>query len=175
MVRAAGAMCDATQVKFGFEQRWNASVDDVIEVYLDESFWTSLADLSTTTPPTVLDISRSGDRAVVRLHWVLSVDLPKEAARFIDPDDVAWVEETRWNLTDRAAEVTFQPDQAAGLLRASAAARLQPVGDDAVRTIKGELKVRIPLLGHKVEPAIVDGVGDHLEEEAGAVAARLDA
>ena len=35
--------------------------------------------------------------------------------------------------------------------------------------------MRIPLLGHKVEPAIVDGVGDHLEEEAGAVAARLDA
>lgn len=174
MVRVAPLMCDATQVKFGFEQRWTATVDDVVEVYLDESFWTGLADLSTTTPPTVLDITRTGDRAVVRLHWVLSVDLPKEAARFIDPDDVAWVEETRWNLSDRSAEVSFQPDQAAGLLRASAEAQLQPEGDDAVRTIKGELKVRIPLLGHKVEPVIVEGVGDHLDEEAGAVAARLE-
>jgi hypothetical protein len=168
-------MWDATQVKFGFEQRWTAAVDDVIEVYLDETFWTSLADLSTTSPPEVLGIDRTGDRAVVRLHWVLSVDLPKEAARFIDPDDVAWIEETRWDLAARTAQVSFQPDQAAGLLRASAEAALRPQGDDAVRTISGELKVRIPLLGHKVEPVIVEGVGDHLEEEAGAVAARLDA
>jgi hypothetical protein len=174
MVRAAATMCDATQVKFGFEQRWAASVDDVVEVYLDESFWTALSDLSTTSPPEVLGIERKGDRAVVRLHWVLTVDLPKEAARFIDPDDVAWVEETRWNLSDRTAQVSFQPDQAAGLLRASAEAALRPQGGDAVRTIDGELKVRIPLLGHKVEPVIVEGVGDHLEEEAGAVAARLE-
>lgn len=175
MVRAALRMCDATQVKFGFEQRWTAPVDDVIEVYLDETFWTALSDLSTTSPPTVLGIERSGDRAVVRLHWILSVDLPKEAARFIDPDDVAWVEETRWNLSDRSAEVHFQPDQAAGLLRASAAAKLEPDGPDAVRRITGELKVRIPLLGHKVEPVIVQGVGDHLDEEANSVAARLQA
>ena len=127
MVRAAPPMCDATQVKFGFEQRWTATVDDVVEVYLDESFWTGLADLSTTTPPTVLDITRTGDRAVVRLHWVLSVDLPKEAARFIDPDDVAWVEETRWNLSDRSArgQLPAGPGRgpAAGIGRGAAAAR----------------------------------------------------
>ena len=115
MIVAPHVVCDAGHVNFGFEQRWAATVDEVVEVYLDESFWTGLADLTTTTPPTVLDIERSGDRAVVRLHWVLSVDLPREAARFIDPDDVAWVEETRWNLSDRSAEVSFVPDQAAGL------------------------------------------------------------
>ncbi len=174
MIGALHAMWNAGRVKFGFEQRWTAPVDEVVEVYLDESFWGSLSGLSTTTPPTVLDISRTGDRAVVRLHWVLSVDLPKEAARFIDPDAVAWVEETRWDLSTRSAQVTFVPDQAAGLLRASAEARLDPRGDEAVRTVTGELKVRIPLLGHKVEPAIVDGVGEHLEEESGAVASRLD-
>ena len=104
---------------------------------------------------------------MVRLHWVLSVDLPKEAARFIDPDDVAWVEETRWNLADRSARRSrssrTRPQGCCGRRRPL---RCSPEGDDAVRTITGELKVRIPLLGHKVEPAIVDGVGDHLEEEA---------
>jgi hypothetical protein len=104
---------------------------------------------------------------------VLTVDLPREAARFIDPDDVAWVEVTEWDLSARSATVDFQPDQAAGLLRASAEAALRPDGADAVRTVSGELKVRIPLLGHKVEPVIVEGVGDHLDEEAAAVAARL--
>ncbi len=173
MSERATSMCDAGMVKFGFEQRWTAPVDDVVQVYLDESFWSGLSDLSTTSPPTVLDITRRGDRATVRLHWVLSVDLPREAARFIDPDDVAWIEETRWDLTSNSATVTFLPDQAASLLRASADAALRADGHDAVRTISGELKVRIPLLGHKVEPAIVDGVTEHLDEEASAVATRL--
>lgn len=165
-------MCDAGRVRFNFEQRWDATPDEVIEVYLDESFWAGLTDLSTTAPPTVLDIVRKGNRATVRLHWVLSVDLPAEAARFINPDDVAWVEQTDWDLAKRNAAVSFHPDQAAGLLHASATADL--TGDSTTtRTVNGELKVRIPLLGRKVEPVIVDGVKDHLAEETTSVAARL--
>ncbi len=173
MVGTAGAMCDATQVKFEYEQRWTANVDDVVDVYLDESFWTGLNDLRRTSPPTVLDIERRADSAVVRLHWVLTVDLPREAARFIDPEDVAWVEESIWDLSSLVARVSFQPDQAAGLLRASATARLEEVGPDAVRSINGDLSVRIPLLGRKVERAIVEGVVEHLGEEAEAIAAHL--
>ena len=166
-------VCDAGEVKFAFEQRWTATVDDVVDIYLDEGFWSGLSDLTTTSPPKVLGVERADGRAVVRLHWILSVDLPKEAARFIDPDDVAWTEETTWDLAASSADVAFRPDQAAGLLRASATAVLHQDGDDAVRTIRGELKVRIPLIGHKVEPVIVDGIGEHLDEEADAVAARL--
>ena len=145
----------------------------MVEGYLDEGFWTGLSDLTTTSPPKVLGVERSADAATVRLHWVLSVDLPKEAARFIDPDDVAWTEETTWDLAARSPTVSFRPDQAAGLLRASATAVLHQDGADAVRTVRGELKVRIPLVGHKVEPVIVDGIGEHLDEEAHAVATRL--
>lgn len=173
MICGRVAVCDAGAVKFAFEQRWTASVDEVVDVYLDEDFWKGLSGLTTTSPPKVIGVERSGDRAVVTLHWILSVDLPKEAARFIDPDDVAWTEETTWDLSASSAEVAFRPDQAAGLLKASATAVLTQDGDDVVRTIRGELKVRIPLIGHKVEPVIVDGIGEHLEEEAAAVAARL--
>lgn len=170
-------MWNATGVHFRFEQRWDAPPADVVEVYLDEGFWTGLEGLDKTAPPTVLDIQRSGDRATVRLHWVLSVDLPAEAARFIDPDDVAWVETTDWDLRTRVAQVSFHPDQAAGLLRASAVAELATPDASprrTLRTVHGDLKVRIPLLGRKIEPVIVDGVGEHLAEEAAAVARRLE-
>jgi hypothetical protein len=160
-------------VRFAFEQRWDVTADAVLEVYLDESFWSGLDGLSTTARPEVLGIERRGDRAEVRLHWVLSVDLPREAARFIDPDDVAWTEVTTWDLSTRRASVAFRPDQAAGLLHAGADTVLRADGDASVRSVTGELKVRIPLVGRKVEPVIVEGVGDHLAEEAAAVAARL--
>ena len=166
-------MCDAGKVRFGFEQRWTATVDEVVEVYLDPAFWAELTELSATRPPTVLGIERSGDRAVVRLRYSLSVELPREAARFIDPGDVTWVEETVWDLPRRSAEIRFLPTQAGGLLKAGATAQLHDEGAAALRRIRGELKVRIPLVGGRVERAIVEGVGEHLDAEAEAVAARL--
>ena len=166
-------MCDAGGVRFGFEQRWTATVDDVVEVYLDPAFWSELTALRATRPPEVLGIERSGDRAVVRLRYALSVDLPKEAARFIDPGDVTWVEETTWDLPARSAQVRFLPAQGGGLLRASATADMVDEDGEALRRIRGELKVRVPLVGGRVERAIVDGVGEHLDAEADAVAARL--
>ena len=47
-------------------------------------------------------------------------------------------------------------------------------GDEAVRRVTGELKVRIPLLGHRVEEAIADGIEEHLTEEADVVAEHLE-
>ncbi len=166
-------MWDAGRVRFGFEQRWEADADDVLAVYIDSDFWTSLDGLTKTSAPDVLEVKRTGDTALVRLRYVLTVELPSQATRFIDPDDVAWVEETTWQLTARTASVRFLPEQAAGLMKASASADLLADGADTTREVKGELKVRIPLVGGKVEHAIVDGIGGHLEEEADAVADRL--
>jgi hypothetical protein len=164
---------DAGRVRFGFEQRWEAAADDVLAVYIDADFWTSLSGLTKTSVPDVLEVTRTGDTALVRLRYVLSVELPSQASRFIDPDDVAWIEETTWQLKDRTASVRFLPEQAAGLLKASATADLLVDGTDTTREVKGDLRVRIPLVGGKVEHAIVDGIGGHLEEEADAVADRL--
>lgn len=166
-------MWDAGTVRFGFEQRWEAAVDDVLAVYIDPDFWSGLTGLTKTSAPEVHGVDRSGDRVVVRLRYVLCVDLPKEAARFIDPDDVAWVEETTWDLAGRTAQVRFLPEQAAALMKASATADLLSDGGETAREVRGEIKVRIPLLGGRVEHAVVDGIGGHLEEEADAVAERL--
>lgn len=161
-------------MRFGFEQRWTASVDDVVDLYTDESFWRGVEGFGRTSAPEVLEVSRNGDRARTRLRWRLAVDLPREASRFIDPNNVAWVEDTRWDMAALTASVTFDPVQASALLRASADVTVTADGDDSVRRITGELKVRIPLLGHRVEQAISDGIGEHLGEEADVVASHLE-
>jgi hypothetical protein len=166
-------VCDAGWVRFGFEQQWDAGVDEVIEIYLDEAFWSGLDALSRTGTPEVLGVARSGDRAVVRLRYSLDVELPGEAARFIDTGEVTWVEETTWDLPLRRATVRFLPAQGGGLLRASASATMEGARDSAIRRVTGELRVRIPLVGGRVERAIVDGIGEHLDAEAAAVAERL--
>ncbi len=161
-------------MRFGFEQRWTATVDDVVDLYTDESFWRTVEGFGRTSAPEVLEVTRDGDSARTRLRWRLAVELPREASRFIDPDDVAWVEDTRWDLSAHSASVHFEPVQASALLRASATVSVTAQGDEALRRITGDLNVRIPLLGHKVERAITDGIGEHLSEEAEVVATRLE-
>ncbi|HTO00114.1 MAG TPA: DUF2505 domain-containing protein, partial [Microthrixaceae bacterium] len=177
-------MWNADWVKFNFEQRFTADADRVLAVYVDRTFWDGLTGLSATSAPEVLAVETRGSVAVVRLHYRLSVELPSEAARFIDTSNVSWVQETTWNLDDRSAKVTFQPDQAARLIQASATTRLLPLDqsssaqgssvDGSVRMIDGEIKVRIPLLGSRVERAIIGGIGEHLVEEAAEIQRHLD-
>lgn len=168
-------VCDAEGMKFGFEQRWTATVDDIMATYLDETFWTGIDGFSKMAPPTLLDIERddAARTALVRLRYKLDVDLPSQASRFIDPDDVAWVQETEWDLTAVTAQVRFLPVQAAGLMRASASIDVRTDGADTVRELRGEFKVKIPLVGGRVEKAVVGDIGTNLEEEADAVAEHL--
>ncbi|MBS1839051.1 MAG: DUF2505 domain-containing protein [Actinobacteria bacterium] len=159
-------------MKFGFEQRWSAPVDDVMATYLDESFWNGIDAFTKMAPPVLLGIERDdgAGTAVVRLRYRVEADLPSQAARFIDPNDVAWVQETSWDLGARRADVRFLPVQAAGLMRAAATIEVRTDGDDTVRELRGEFKVRIPLVGAKVEKAVIGDIGTNLEEEADAVA-----
>jgi hypothetical protein len=162
------------RVKFGFEQRWTTSVEKVLDLYTSEDFWASLHGLSKFDPPEILEITTRGDTATTRLRYRLDVDLPREAARFIDPDDVSWVQMTTWNLPDATGDVVFLPDQGQALLKAEATTEVVDDGGEVVRRIRGDLRVRIPLLGRRVENAIVEGIGDYLEEEAGAAADELE-
>ena len=167
-------MCDAVTVKFGFEQRWTTTVADVVELYTSEDFWTSLDHLTKFDPPEVLEVTRHGDTVVTRLRYRLDVDLPAQASHFIDPDDVSWVQVSTWDLSAATAEVVFLPDQGAALMKATASAEVVTDKRDAVRRVRGDVNVRIPLLGRKVENVVVEGIGDYLEEEADAVATHLE-
>jgi hypothetical protein len=71
--------------------------------------------------------------------------------------------------------VQFVPAQGASLMTASANIAVVADGDEAVRRVTGELRVRIPLLGGRVERAVIDGVEEHLDEEAEVVASALEA
>lgn len=166
-------MWNADWVKFNFEQRWSADADDVMAILTDQDFWEGLSGLTTTSAPEVLGVDIRGSTTVIRLHYRLAVDLPTEAARFIDTSNVSWIQETVWNLDDRSAKVAFLPDQAGRLIGASATTRLLQSEGGSVRKISGEVKVRIPLLGSRVERAIVEGVGDHLAEETALVQNQL--
>lgn len=162
-------LCDAVWMKFTSGQNFDQPPSEVLAVLTDETFWSGVDNLTTMSTPSVVGVERAGDVVTTRLRYNLVVDLPSEAARFINTSAVSWVEVTRWRLSAATSETTFVPDQAGRLLAASVSTVLRAAGSGTLRDVSGEVRVRIPILGSKVESAIVDGVEQYLSELSEAV------
>ncbi len=101
--------------------------------------------------PKVLEHRAHATRAVLRVHYRFTADLPSAATRVIDPRKLTWVEETTYDLAARTSRSKLLPDHYPDRLTASAVARFTEAGTGTERRIEGDLKVRMPLVGGKVE------------------------
>ena len=109
----------------------------------------------------------------IRLRYKFTADLPTAALAIIDPDRLTWVEETTYDLAGLSSRVKLLPDHYASKLEASASARFVDRDDGSIRDVAGDLRVRVLLVGGQVERAIVEGLKEHLAEEAELVAKLL--
>ena len=59
----------------------------------------------------------------------------------------------------------IRPDNYDNLLQGSYEATIEPSGAGCVRTVTGKIKVKIPLLGSKVEKAIIGGLQENSDAQ----------
>jgi hypothetical protein len=93
----------------------------------------------------------------------------------VDPDKLTWVEESTCDLAAHTTSCVIKPDNYANLLQGSYEATIEPAGAGSARTITGKLKVKVPLLGGKVEKAIVGGLSENADAQAVLLASYLSA
>ena len=86
--------------------------------------------------------------------------------RVIDPNNLTWIDDASWDLTAHRARHRIVPDHYGDRLQASYDVALTAEDDTTRRVVTGTLKVHVPLVGGKVEHAIVDGLKEHADEEA---------
>jgi hypothetical protein len=89
----------------------------------------------------------------------------------VDPKRLTWVERSVCDLGTHRTQCEIRPDNYAGMLSGRYDALIVATDGGARRTLTGELKVKMPFVGGKVERAIVGG----LEENAAAQTALLAA
>jgi hypothetical protein len=88
----------------------------------------------------------------------------------VKPDKLTWVEDSTLDRTTHVTTFQILPDNYANLLEASGRITLQARDDGGtVRRTGGELNVRVPFVGRKVEQAIISGLQEHAVLEADAV------
>jgi hypothetical protein len=160
-------------VQFDATQPFDAPPDRVMAMYADATTYEQLGQLGKLSAPELVSRSTDGNVVRVALRYRYVGDLPGGSSRFVKADKISWVQDSRFDLDVGTQAIAIRPDNYADRFRASADAAVTAQGTGSSRHVTGEVKIRLPLVGGKVERAIVEGLVEHLEQEAQAIAALL--
>jgi Protein of unknown function (DUF2505) len=152
-------------LKFRIEQRIPAPLADVEAALLDRDFIAATADLPKLGAPELLEQRRDDGRVHQRIRYRFTAQLSSAVTRVVDPAKLTWVDDATYDLTAHTGRHRILPDNYAARLEASYDVVLEAMGDSTHRLATGELKVHVPLVGGRVERAIVDGLEEHANAE----------
>jgi Protein of unknown function (DUF2505) len=154
-------------VDFRIEQRVDAPVDAVEAALVDAGFVAATADLPKIGGAQLLEQRRGGQHVRQRIRYRFTGELSAAVTAVIDRDRLTWIDDADHDLGAHRSEHRIVPDHYRDRLQASYATRLQPDGGGTRRVVTGSVKVRMPLVGGRVERAIVTGLEEHARGEAG--------
>jgi hypothetical protein len=157
-------------VDFLIEQAYDADPDAVARAYTEPGLYALIGEASALGRPDVLDVAVEDDLVAVEVRYHFTGELNSAARAAVDPAKLSWVEHSTHDLARRHVEFRLVPDHYGDRFRASGESTVTPGGaGTALRTARGGLTVRAPLVGRAVEKAIVSGLREHLQAEVGAV------
>jgi hypothetical protein len=153
-------------MRFDAEQRFKIPHDQLLALFTDPDFYASLGGLPQISVPEVVRHSASGDTVRIDLHQRYTGELPSAALTVIDPAKLTWIEELVFDLATATATSRLVPDHYSDRLSCTGTYSFRPDGTTgSIRRLDGDLKVRMPLVGGRVEQALVSGLRQHAEAE----------
>ena len=155
---------------FRLEQRIDAGLQAVQDAYADPALLDRLGDLPKLGRPDLLDHDDNGTVVRQRVRYAFTGHLSPAVTAVVDPRKLTWVQES--TLDRRTHETTFRiiPDHYADRLECAGRFRLEPVDETTtLRLTEADIRVHFPLVGGKVERAIVAGLAEHTTAETAVV------
>jgi hypothetical protein len=165
-------------VQFECEHEFAGTVEQVASTMSDPAFQTAL-DLPDLARPDVIahDVDGASRRLVLRYRYIGKLD--PIAQKVVGNRELAWVQDLRIDVSTGVGVLGFTADGFGGRADGSATVRIVAVVDREAgeagcrRAIRGEFRIKVPLVGGKAERAIVPGLTRRLDVEAAAVAREL--
>ncbi|MGI8775012.1 MAG: DUF2505 domain-containing protein [Actinomycetota bacterium] len=160
-------------MRFEVEHSFAAPADRLAALLLDLDFQNSLADIGGLSAREVLLQETDGDEVIRHVRCVLDIQINGAARRFIGSGEPAWVEVARWIPAEMAWIWEIEPEVGGDLLEAQGRILIEKAGKGALRRVEGDIKVKVPLYGGRVEGWIADGLETAYDEEARRISAAL--
>ena len=147
------------------EQRFNAPLDRVEAALVDPAFVARLSRLPKIGHAELVSQERDGDNVEQEIRYVFSGQLSSAVRAVVDPGKLSWILESCFHLDTHTSTWRILPDHYGDRLSASGTCELTESGGTNRRLMTGTLKVHMPLVGGRVERAIVSGLREHAEAE----------
>ena len=156
-------------MRFRITQRFDAPLDDVETALLDPAFLERLGQLPKLGEPQVLDVEVTGETVRRRIRYAFAGQLSSAVTAVVDPAKLTWVEDSTTDRRTHRTTFRILPDHYGDRLIAGGTFTLDAIGTRTQRVAEGDLRVRFPLVGGRVEKAIVSGMEEYAAAEAGAI------
>lgn len=156
-------------MRFSIEQRFEADLETVEAVLYSPDLLAELAVLPKLGGAALLAEARDGDRVTRRVRYHFTAELNAAVTAVVDPDKLTWVEESVHDATTHVTTWGIVPDHYPGRLTCQGTFTLVGEGATTRRLTEAELKVHVPLVGGRVERAIVSGLEEHARDEEAAI------
>jgi hypothetical protein len=153
-------------VDFAITHSFEERPELVAEAMLDEDYQESLRNLGRLRRKLLDQKTQTDGRVVRRTRCVLDIEISGMAKRLIGDGDPAWVENAIWSEEAMLWTFTIDPEIAKELLEAKGTIQITEAEGGTQRTIEGQVKVRVPFYGSRVEGWIVEGLIDAYDQEA---------
>jgi hypothetical protein len=156
-------------VRFTIDQRFTSTTPTaVMAAYTDPELYGTFDALTKVATPEVVTHETEGSRVAMTLRMRFIAELNAAARAVVDPSKLSWLQDEIYDLEAGTAEVVFRPESYADRFSCTGGYRFAIDRDDSsvtARTIDGDLRVRMPLVGGQVEGAVVSGLREHFAEE----------
>jgi hypothetical protein len=160
-------------VDFTLTQAIPASADAVDAALVNPDFLTRMDQLPKLGSAEVVGNERDGETVHLQVRYLFQAELSSAVTKFVDPEKLTWIEDSTVDLAAHHTTCVIRPDNYDNLLQGSYEATIAPAGSGCVRTVTGKIKVKIPLLGSKVEKAIIGGLSENSDAQTELIAAFL--
>lgn len=162
-------------VRFRIEQTFPGPLDAVENAFCDPAFLAQVGALPKVGAVELLDQREEGSAVHQRVRYRFAGELSGAVTAIVNPDRLTWVEES---VLDRSTHVTtwrIVADHYADRLTCNGTFTLIGRGPEAtLRVAEGNLQVHFPLVGGRVERAIVSGLEEHASAEEQVMGTYLD-
>lgn len=154
-------------MRFEVSHSFAVGPEVVAAAVLDPAFQATLETIGSLKERKVLSQEATGDGLVERrVRCVLALRMSGMAASLLGDADPAWIQVETWAADTMTWTWRIEPEIHAELLSAAGSTVIGGEPEKAIRTVVGDVKVRVPLYGGKVEGWIVKGITEAYDEEA---------
>ncbi len=151
-------------MKFRLEQHFPASVEEVGEAFIDPDLFAHLHECADLGRPELLEKAEDEDGNVhLQVRYAFTGELGPSLSAFVEPARITWVEVSTVDPATHSTTFHIVADHYPDRLRCQGTVQLFDDGEGGtIRVGAGKLEIKIPLVGGKVERAVVES----LEEQA---------